>query len=63
MACLEFRYQYYREHIEQIKEKIRTLTELFTNAENVWNSILLEYIDKLYESLPNRIRSVITNKG
>jgi len=40
-----------------------TKTELIEGIKHAWSTISLNYIEKLYNSLPNRIFEVISNKG
>jgi len=40
-----------------------TKLELIDGIKEAWSSISLQYIDKLYESLPSRICEVLENGG
>ena len=47
----------------EIKDRLVTKEDTWRNALEFWNSLEMSYINKLYESMPNRMQEVIKNVG
>jgi transposase len=49
--------------IRKLEKKPSCVKDLWNSVQEVWESIEYDVIDKLYESMPNRIKAVLQAKG
>lgn len=45
------------------KRSVKTKSELKSQVADIWNNLDIQYLQKLVESMPNRLREVIDKKG
>lgn len=60
---IEHCWSYLKKKLNTYEKPPKGMRELFERTEVEWEKIELEYITKLYESMPSRMRAVIKAKG
>lgn len=60
---IENLWSYLKHELGKYKESPRTMDELWDRVQEVWTKIPVDYIQKLYESMPRRMAEVVRSRG
>jgi len=60
---IELVWSYVKSKLSQYKDSPKDLDDLWERYQDIWNEIPMEYIRKLYEGMPSRMKEVIKNRG
>jgi hypothetical protein len=63
LNLIEHVWAYIKRELDQYPESPRDLDELWRRVEGSWKEIPMDYLNKLYESMSDRLAMVIQNKG
>jgi len=60
---IENLWSYLKTELGLYKESPKTMDDLWERVQEVWTKIPIDYIQKLYESMPRRMEEVVRNRG
>lgn len=63
LNLIEHVWAYIKRELDKYPESPRDLDELWRRVEAIWREIPMDFLHKLYESMPDRLAMVIQNKG
>jgi hypothetical protein len=63
LNIIEHVWSYLKYRLDQCEKAPQTLDELWECVQDIWTSIPLEFLQKLYNSMPRRMRELLRNKG
>lgn len=63
MNIIESIWAYIKKRLDDYEEDAKDLDELWDRVQDIWNTIPIEVIRHLYESLPRRMKMVYQNRG
>ena len=63
LNIIENIWSYIEEELYQIGARLRSPDDTWRETQRIWNSIRVEYITKLYQSLPGRLERVLQKRG
>ena len=63
LNIIEHVWSYMKRRLDQCEKAPQTLDELWECVQDIWTSIPLEFLQKLYDSMPRRMRELLRNKG
>ena len=60
---IELVWAYIKQRLDDYSTIAKDLEELFKRVEDIWNSLLNDYLPSLYEALPGKMRMLVRTKG
>lgn len=63
MNPIEHVWGWIKHKLSNLKVKPKNITQLKTDIETIWNQITLEQIQRLYNTMPNRLSALMVARG
>ena len=63
LSPLETVWGYMKKKLEQNPNKPKNIEKLWEQVQDIWTSIPIEFLQELYNTIPNRVKAVYKAKG